>query len=232
MTAPIEPTPGAPADPARPQPPAPQPAPAPPPWERDGQQFDPEKAWNLIQSLRGENEKFKTGRTAADEARTAAEAAAAQAKERSDAILRAAGFNPDGSELGDDPEELAQQYLTQAQEAQEAAWGAGANLALYEVAGPLGANVAALKDSVAFMDSLDELMELHPGSPEFTQAMTAKVQAAMDASPDRFRTAAPAAASTPAAPRPDPSQGARGTPPSGRPTSLFDAINRHLNPSG
>lgn len=30
-----------------------------PPWEREGQQFDPERAWNLIQSLRGERDELR-----------------------------------------------------------------------------------------------------------------------------------------------------------------------------
>lgn len=33
-----------------------------PPWERDGQSFDPARAWNLIQSLRGENGTVKAER--------------------------------------------------------------------------------------------------------------------------------------------------------------------------
>lgn len=31
-----------------------------PPWERDGEEFSPEKAWNLIQHLRDDNAKLKT----------------------------------------------------------------------------------------------------------------------------------------------------------------------------
>ncbi|KAB5606687.1 hypothetical protein [Bifidobacterium jacchi] len=31
-----------------------------PPWERDGEEFSPEKAWNLIQHLRDDNLKLKT----------------------------------------------------------------------------------------------------------------------------------------------------------------------------
>ncbi|WP_240544341.1 hypothetical protein [Bifidobacterium sp. SO4] len=30
-----------------------------PPWERDGEDFNPEKAWNLIQNLRADNAKLK-----------------------------------------------------------------------------------------------------------------------------------------------------------------------------
>ncbi|RSX53946.1 hypothetical protein D2E25_0252 [Bifidobacterium goeldii] len=31
-----------------------------PPWERDGEEFNPEKAWNLIQHLRDDNSKLKS----------------------------------------------------------------------------------------------------------------------------------------------------------------------------
>lgn len=30
-----------------------------PPWERDGEEFSPEKAWNLIRNLRADNAKLK-----------------------------------------------------------------------------------------------------------------------------------------------------------------------------
>lgn len=33
-----------------------------PPWERDGQPFDPERAWNLVTSLRGERETLRAER--------------------------------------------------------------------------------------------------------------------------------------------------------------------------
>ena len=37
----------------------PQPQPEPKPWEKDGQPFDPERAWNLVQHLREENKGLK-----------------------------------------------------------------------------------------------------------------------------------------------------------------------------
>ena len=33
-----------------------------PPWDREGQQFDPERAWGLIQTLRGERDTLRTER--------------------------------------------------------------------------------------------------------------------------------------------------------------------------
>lgn len=58
----------APGNPTAPEPPATGQGAAPgannasaatPPWERDGEQFDAEKAWNLIQHLREDNAKLK-----------------------------------------------------------------------------------------------------------------------------------------------------------------------------
>ncbi|PLS23792.1 hypothetical protein BLI708_00340 [Bifidobacterium imperatoris] len=48
-----------------------------PPWERDGEEFSPEKAWNLIQHLREDNSKLKT----------ASEASSAKLREIEDAKL-------------------------------------------------------------------------------------------------------------------------------------------------
>lgn len=51
-----------------------------PPWERDGEEFNPERAWTLIQALRAEKEQLKTK---AEQAATAepAQAPAEPAKE-------------------------------------------------------------------------------------------------------------------------------------------------------
>ncbi|PJM80003.1 hypothetical protein [Bifidobacterium scaligerum] len=48
-----------------------------PPWERDGEEFSPEKAWSLIQHLREDNSKL----------RTASEASSAKLREIEDAKL-------------------------------------------------------------------------------------------------------------------------------------------------
>lgn len=70
--APAEPaaTPAAPNNAAPPQPPTPEPPKAPaaqappadapkPPWEASGEDFDPQRAWNLIQNLRSDLDKAK-----------------------------------------------------------------------------------------------------------------------------------------------------------------------------
>lgn len=65
------------APPAAPAAPAPAPAPGtdpqapattPAPWEANGEPFDPERAWNLIQNLRGENQGLKGQLTPLQEA--------------------------------------------------------------------------------------------------------------------------------------------------------------------
>ena len=48
-----------PAPPATEQPAGTDPQPEPKPWEKDGQPFDPERAWNLVQHLREENKGLK-----------------------------------------------------------------------------------------------------------------------------------------------------------------------------
>lgn len=176
MSQPTEPTPGAPAGsitPAAPAtasasttpaaPPAATPAAA-PPWERDGQTFDPDRAWKLIESLRSENTTLKQGR---QQDQQATDKLTADMK-------RLLG-------IGDtqDPNLVAQQL----QAAQDAAWASKVELTLYKQAGGLGANPAALLDSMTFIQSLDDI-EAEPGTPEFDQQLAVKVQEAMDRNPN------------------------------------------------
>ena len=98
-----------------------------PPWERDGEEFNPERAWALIQALRAEKEQLKTkaeqaataepaqeepakaGKTESQDA-TAAELAATRAELNKVRALATAGVDialapylPEGT-----PEELAE----------------------------------------------------------------------------------------------------------------------------
>jgi hypothetical protein len=64
--APVQPAAPAPEAPQQPPPEAPATAPLPtqsdsrPPWEKAGVEFDPEKAWQLIQNVKGELNEYKT----------------------------------------------------------------------------------------------------------------------------------------------------------------------------
>jgi len=178
MTAPSEPAPGAPADPATPPtgttPPATPPAQPPtaaPPWERDGQPFDPQRAWNLVESLRGENSRLKQERAQDTTSRTQLTAE----------MARLLGLAPDTT----DPAVLAEQI----EDAQDAAWRSGVELALYKTAPQ---HAAALLDSLSFIQSLDGI-EADPGTPEFATALGEAVKAAMERNPSYTNGQAPTA---------------------------------------
>lgn len=179
----------------------------------------PEWAQKQIRDARAEAAKSRTTakQTAAEEAR----------QEYADRLARALGLTEDEPV---DPDELTQQI----EHAQAAAWRSGVELQVYRAAGTFGANADALLDSLSFIDSLDDLVDVDPRSPEFATQLEAKVQAALERNPN-FRAASQAQAASatqqpsPNTPRPDPSQGARGPGAATRPTSLFDAISQHLN---
>jgi hypothetical protein len=214
MTAPTEPTPGAPAGPAQPAPPVPappqragQPTPADPwagfTWDGNVDAL-PADVQKVIRDARAEAAKERTGAkaTAAAEARTAALAE----------VARALGLKEDPP----DPADL----MRQVEQARDTAWTAGVELAVHRFAG--SADVAdKLLDSMTFIKSLDDLVDLEPGSTEFSDALKAKVQEAAA----NLTTATPAGQASATGPRPDPSQGARGAAPA-RPTSLGEAISR------
>ena len=225
MTEPVQPTPPAPANPPTPQPanaPTPQPptppaAPTPatspaatPPWERDGQPFDPERAWRLVESLRSENTTLKQGRTSDQQSR----------EQLTAEMAKLLGLGPDET----DPAVLAEQI----EAAQDQAWRNGVELALYRLSPTVGADMEKLLDSVQFIESLDDLPEGDPRSPEFTEALKAKVTAALERNPNLKAGQAPAntGGQAPNGPRPDPTQGARGGQPA-RPSSLGEALSRH-----
>jgi hypothetical protein len=213
MTAPVEPTLDAPAD--DPRPPAdrqPEPRPAREPAPTDAEDFDSLPPWaqKAIRDARADAAKSRTSakQTAADEARTALTAQ----------IARALGL---GDDEAPDPDALAEQI----EQAQAVAWRNGVELQVHRVASRLGADAEALLDSNSFIDTLDDLVDDDPRSREFAEQLEAKVQAAMDKS-SKYRAATGQA--PPAAPRPDPSQGPKGPAAPTRPTSLYDAISRHV----
>jgi hypothetical protein len=148
-------------------------------------------------------------------ARTNARTAAAQQAQQDLAAKLAPILGLGGQQLT--PEQLIEQ-------AQDAAYRATVQLAAHRHAGD---HAQTLLDSVAFLTALDDI-EDEPGTPEFDAALEAKIREAMAA---RNLTAGQGPATTPpgqgSGPRPDPTQGTRGTPPAARPTSLTQALSNH-----
>lgn len=109
-----------------------------------------------------------------------------------------------GLDAGDTPPD-PEQLTSHLEQARTDAWRNGTELAVLRAASRLGVNADALLDSMAFIDSLDDLTEADPRSAEFTEALAGKISAAVERDPARFKGGT--AAGTP---RPDPSQGSRG----------------------
>lgn len=188
---PAEPTTTAPAAPATPQaavtPPASPPAPAAPaepakpadnqpPW---GDDFDPEKAWTLIQNLKQE---------AKGKGDAKAQAATEAKKELAQTIGKALGLVEDEPI---DPAKLTESLTAAQQEAKRAQVA----LAVYQNAGQVGDPVALL-DSTTFLNSVASV------DPSDTAAITAAIEAAVAANP-RLGAAPP----DPRTPAPNPAQG-------------------------
>lgn len=154
-----------------------------------------------------DKERAERALAAARQAEKDAKAQAQQANDQLAKVMAALGRAPDGSEATADPDQLAAELTAQAAQARLDAWKAGTTLALYQIAGPLGADVEELLDSTKFLNTLDDLLEDEPGTPEFTETLRGKVQAALEQHPTKYRTAA----AGPRTPGPDPSQGRGGT---------------------
>lgn len=190
-------------------------APTTPPWERDGQSFDAQRAWNLIEKLREDNERakaeanqYKTENSQHKAGRTTAEQQATEAQERLNAVLRAAGLNPDGTELPDDPAQLAAQFAERAQAAEARIWTLGVRDAVFTQAGEVGANAKLVYNSNEFRDLLDDLVDDDPDTPAFRTAVAQKMRDFVADNPEYAHK--PAEPPKPQAPKPDPSQGPRG----------------------
>lgn len=190
---------------APPEPPAPQPDPTPTgqPGQDPNQPVDvaalPANVQQLIANLRRENATHRQGKTTAEQAAQAAQ-------QQRDAILRAAGLNPDGSPA-DDPEAAAAQLTAQLGEYHDSLWQATVDSTVRAAAVKLGADAEELLDSNAFLSTLDEHVEADPRDPAFVELLRAKVAEAVERNPAKYK----AAAAGPGGPRPDPSQGRGGT---------------------
>jgi len=226
-----EPTPGAPDDsttpPAQPASgdgkPAPGPkhaAPTTPPSERDGQTFDAQRAWNLIEKLREDNERakaeanqYKTENNQHKAGRTTAEQQAALAQERLNAVLKAAGLNPDGTEMPEDPAQLAAQFAERAQAAEARIWTLGVRDAVFTQAAAAGVDPELIYEAGKFRDTLDDLVDDDPDTPAFRTAVLQKMKDFAAANPKYAHTPPSADPPKPPTPKPDPSQGPRGDTP-------------------
>lgn len=214
MTQPPEPTPGAPATEPTPQQPGPAPAQPAEPAVEDISAL-PEWAQKQIRDARAEAAKSRT---------TAKQTAAEQARQETLAqVAKALGIGEEGKPV--DPAELTAQI----EQAQTAAWRSAVELAVYRAAPQHGANPDALLDSLKFIDSLDDLVEVDPRSPEFAAALASKVQEAVAGNPS-YKAAAGQAPAAQQNPRPDPTQGSRGAAPAPTRTgSLTEAIRAHYS---
>jgi hypothetical protein len=130
----------------------------------------------LITDLRKENGTHRTGRTAA-------EAAATQAQQQRDSVLKALGLNPDGSATTD-PEAAAAQLAERAEAAEARAWTLGVKTAVYDLAGNLGANAKLVYASNDFRDTLDDLVDDDPETKEFKDALKTKIKDFVEANPE------------------------------------------------
>lgn len=126
-----------------------------------------------IADLRKESGSHRQGKSAAEKA-------AAEATRQRNEVLKALGLNADGS-TATDPQAAVNQLTQRATAAETAAWGAIVKLEVHEAAADLGANAKKLLNSISFVDSLDDLVDEDPGSPEFRTALEAKIRAAVKA---------------------------------------------------
>lgn len=199
----VDPAPAAPAAPA----PVPAPPATPPAASPAGQPQDvaslPDWAQTLIRDTRAEAAGHRTRATAAEQQQTTV----------LQNIATALGITPQGTP---DPATL-QASLTAAQ---EQARQNAVRAALYETAADHGANPAALRDSVAFLESVKAL------DPADTAAIVAAAKAAVTANP--ALSAAPATPPPPAGPPAGGADLSGGNP--GAPRQLTEADLKTMTP--
>ena len=138
--------------------------------------------------------------------------AAEQQSELMNKVAAALGLQQDGTP---DPAQLT----TQIEQARADAWRSNVELAVYRKAASLGGDPDTLLDSMAFINSLDDLVEIDPRSAEFADAVKQKVAAAIKANP-RLKTTPTVPARSGSAASGGPGEQQK------RPTSLTDAVRR------
>lgn len=196
----------APSDPPPADPPKVDPPPADkqPPWGKP-ENFDAEKAWELIQNLR--TEKGDPAKVSELEQQLADMQAAQQSQ--MDALAKALGLKQD--DTPPDADALAAQVTAEQAKAREAA----VQLAVYRNAAANEANADALLDSASFLRSLTDV------DPTNADAINAAIKTAVEANP--LLKAAPSTPSTP------PFPGGPRTPAPTQAGSLGEAIAGRLS---
>lgn len=177
----------------------------------------PDWAQKIITDTRAEAAQHRTAKqTAAQEAQAA--------KTQRDAILKAAGLNPDGTDAPATTEALTAQVEQQ----QAVAWTAAIELNVFRTAQAASANGEALLDSRAFIDSLDTFTEDDPTGPDFRTKLEAHVKAYVEKHPTFKATTTTTAPPRAGGDRP---AGGSGTQPQ-RPQGLGAAIKAHYGQRG
>lgn len=193
------PTPSAPADPPKPEP-------------KTDLSTLPADVRKIIEDARAEAAKHRTDKQTATQTAQAAQA-------QRDAVLKALGIKADGTD-DIDP-------VKATEDAQNQAWVAQVQLAVFRAAGSLEADASKLLDSVSFIDSLDEAIDVEPSDPKFAGQIKDAIKKAVEKNPT-FKSNAPAVVPTksgaPLAPG-APGEGAK------RPSSLGAAVSAALTPT-
>lgn len=136
----------------------------------------PEWAQKLITDTRTEAAQHRTAKQSATQ-----EAQAAKAQR--DAILKAAGLNPDGTEAPPTPEALTAQI----EQERAVAWTSAIELNVIRTALAAGADGDKLLDSRKFIDSLDTFTEDDPRAADFGEKLAAHVKGYVEKHP-QFKT--------------------------------------------
>ena len=204
--------------PASPPPTGQQPGPGAQPATPTDLSTLPADVRKLIEDTRAEAAKHRTEKqTATTEAQAA--------KTQRDAVLKAMGLNPDGTDAPATTEALTAQVEQQ----QAVAWTAAVELTVFRTAQAAGANGEALLDSRAFIDSLDAFTEDDPQSADFRTKLDAHIKAYVEKHP-AFKVNATTTTAPPRAGGDRPAGGS-GTQPQ-RPQGLGAAIKAHYDRRG
>lgn len=174
-----------------------------------------EKAKGIIDDLRKENAKHRTNNQSSSQQAQAA-------TDQLNAVLKALGKQPDGSDEPPDPAALAAEVTQQ----QAVAWETAAENAVLRVAGLAGADADALLDSTTFLDSLvsEDFIGMDPKSADFRTKLQAHITVWVDKHPKHKTAGTVSTATRSGGDHP----GGTGTP-STRPKSLTAAVSKHFS---